>query len=118
MDDEEWCRRTAVDLSLGGLSFPKEVYGPKTHGLEAKGDSARLGNPALVPLVKRVLAYKDVDGVALVLEASRLALHLYKPINARVDGGIMTSQQTRQRNSAVWRGACRACLPGWAWCWA
>ena len=43
--------------------------------------------------MKRVLAYENVDGVALVLESSRLALHLYKPISARVDGGILTSQQ-------------------------
>ena len=94
MDDEEWCRRAASDLDLESLSFSKVAYGPIPQGLEVKGDSARLENPALVPLVKRVLAYKKVDSVVLVLESVRLALHLYKPINARVDGGILTSQQT------------------------
>ena len=93
MDDEEWCRRTASDLGLDELSFSKEAYGPNRHGLEVKGDSARLENSALVPLVKRVLTYKKVDGVVLVLGSSRLAFELYKPVNARVDGGILRSQR-------------------------
>jgi hypothetical protein len=93
IDDEEWCRRTAIDLAIDGLSFSSQKYGTIPYALILDPKSTNLGSPSLVPLVRLVFRYKKTQNAVLVIGSSRLAFQLNKELSALVDGVMLKSRR-------------------------
>lgn len=94
MNDDRWCELVGRELGVENLAVVRSGYAARFGAVMAvDATTDLLGDPAIVELVRRALAYRKTRGSIIEAGTNRLIVDVDQPIVAKVDSRMVETDE-------------------------